>query len=346
MLRLPIARMDELFALIDGEKPLYMPLESNGLTSYEHWSPGAAARLDRLYSARPLKDFLFPQTENLALFQLKGKELRIEENRDPAEPYVVFGARACDAESMDLLDRVFLSDPADTFYQAKRQNGVIITTACAEPEEICFCTAFGIDPASPAGDVSTWLTDSFLFWESNTEKGAELTAAAASLFEEAGQQGGETVLAQQSAINAILDKLPLKNLYLDGFTGDALMEKFDAPQWKDLYEACLGCGACTFVCPTCHCYDIQDFDTGNGVRRFRCWDSCMYSDFTLMAAGNPRTSQLERFRQRFMHKLVYFPVNNEGIHACVGCGRCITKCPVSMNIVKVIKALGVKQHVR
>ena len=103
---------------------------------------------------------------------------------------------------------------------------------------------------------------------------------------------------------------------------------------------CLGCGTCTFVCPTCQCYDIRDFNTGDGVVRFRCWDSCMYSDFTKMSAGNPRLTQLERFRQRFMHKLVYFPANNNGEYGCVGCGRCLAKCPISMNIVKVAKTLA------
>ena len=105
-------------------------------------------------------------------------------------------------------------------------------------------------------------------------------------------------------------------------------------------QTCLGCGTCTFVCPTCQCYDIKDFKTNKGVQRFRCWDSCMYSDFTKMAHGNNRNSQLERFRQRFMHKLVYFPANNEGIFGCVGCGRCLSRCPISMNIVKVMKKLG------
>ena len=95
-----------------------------------------------------------------------------------------------------------------------------------------------------------------------------------------------------------------------------------------------------FVCPTCQCYDIRDFDTGHGIQRFRCWDSCMYSDFTKMAHGNSRNSQLERFRQRFMHKLVYQPMNNGGTFGCVGCGRCLSKCPINMNIVKVMKTLG------
>ena len=118
---------------------------------------------------------------------------------------------------------------------------------------------------------------------------------------------------------------------------------FNSPEWKNLSQSCLGCGTCTFVCPTCQCYDIKDFKTNTGVQRYRCWDSCMYSDFTKMSAGQPRLTQLERFRQRFMHKLVYFPTNNDGMFSCVGCGRCVSKCPISMNIVKVMKTLGGKE---
>ena len=140
-----------------------------------------------------------------------------------------------------------------------------------------------------------------------------------------------------------MEKLPLANLTTDGFGGDKTAALFDAPEWKTLSEACLGCGTCTFVCPTCQCYDVKDFDTGKGVIRFRCWDSCMYSDFTQMSAGQPRLTQVERFRQRFMHKLVYYPANNDGLFSCVGCGRCLAKCPISMNIVKVMKTMGGKE---
>ena len=138
-----------------------------------------------------------------------------------------------------------------------------------------------------------------------------------------------------------MEQLPYTHLSLDGWNGDVLMEKFEDPLWDELYKPCLACGTCTFVCPTCQCYDIKDYDTGkNGVQRYRCWDSCMYSDFTMMAHGNNRKSQKERFRQRFMHKLVYFPANNDGMYSCVGCGRCVEKCPESLNIVKVIKAFA------
>ena len=117
-----------------------------------------------------------------------------------------------------------------------------------------------------------------------------------------------------------------------------LNELFNEAEWEEMSEACLGCGTCTFVCPTCQCFDIRDIKAKEGVLRYRCWDSCMYSDFTLMAHGNSRTTQMQRFRQRFMHKLVYFPANNDGMYSCVGCGRCVDKCPASTNIVKVIKA--------
>ena len=149
---------------------------------------------------------------------------------------------------------------------------------------------------------------------------------------------------RKEEIRSILARLPLSGLSVEYFSGDRLTtglnDVFYAPQWQELYQSCIGCGTCTFICPTCQCYDIRDFDTGHGIKRFRCWDSCMYSDFTKMAHGNPRTSQLERFRQRFMHKLVYYPANNGGEYSCVGCGRCLSKCPVSMNIVKVIKSFG------
>ena len=133
----------------------------------------------------------------------------------------------------------------------------------------------------------------------------------------------------------MMKKLPLGNVSLDGISSQTLLDLFNSDKWAGLSESCIGRGTCTFVCPTCQCYDVRDFDTGNGIQRFRCWDSCMYSDFTKMAHGNIRLSQLERFRQRFMHKLVYYPQNNDGLYSCVGCGRCLAQCPINRNIIKV-----------
>lgn len=224
----------------------------------------------------------------------------------------------------------------DSYYANRREHGTIVSMACSRPAETCFCHSFGIDAAEPEGDAVCWKTEDALYIRANTEKGEKLLEKLRPMMEEADEA---PVKAQQEKTREILGKLPLNSFTTEKFGGDVLLKVFNSEQWKSLSESCLGCGTCTFVCPTCQCYDIRDFKTGSGVKRFRCWDSCMYSDFTLMASGNPRTSQLERFRQRFMHKLVYFPANNDGIYGCVGCGRCLSKCPISMNIVKVAKCL-------
>jgi ferredoxin len=219
----------------------------------------------------------------------------------------------------------------------RREAGTVISLACSKPSETCFCKAFGIDAAGECGDVSCWKAEGYLYLKANTEKGEKFLALIEDITEECDTAA---VDAEKAKIAAIMDKLPLKDLPVGAFGGNKTEEFFNRPEWDTLCEACIGCGTCTFVCPTCQCYDIKDFNTGNGVIRYRCWDSCMYSDFTKMAHGNPRVSQLERFRQRFMHKLVYYPANNNGLKGCVGCGRCLAKCPISMNIVKVAKSLA------
>lgn len=230
----------------------------------------------------------------------------------------------------------------DTYYAARRERGVLVSLACSRPETSCFCGTFGIDCAAPEGDVAAWLAGEYLYWQPRTEKGTALTGQVESLLE---PWDDAPVAAEQATIRDICRKLPLKDLSLANWGADAAQRNFDSPLWEQLYKPCLACGTCTFVCPTCQCYDIKDYDTGRGVQRYRCWDSCMYSDFTMMAHGNNRTSQMQRFRQRFMHKLAYFPANNDGMFSCVGCGRCVDKCPSRLNIAKVIKAFGQEGNV-
>ncbi len=340
MLKINREKLPELFAKISESDELYLPIKRSGKIDFFKWSEGAEVCLDELHTNRSPKDLFFPQTENLMGFKMDGKKIEIVDLRDETRDFVIFGVRACDAKSFDVLDRVFLSDPVDSYYKSRRDKGTVVTMACSAPEETCFCGVFGIDPTEPCGDAVTYLTEDGLFFEGKTEKGKTLEGKIAALFEDADTAEVE---AQKAATKEICEKLPLSGLSLDGFgSEDVLLDKFNSPEWASLSEACLGCGTCTFVCPTCQCYDIRDFDTGHGITRFRCWDSCMYSDFTKTAGGQPRKTQLERFRQRFMHKLVYYPANNDGLYSCVGCGRCVAKCPISMNIAKVIKRLGGK----
>ena len=333
MKKIALTSLDLFFEQIKKTQTLIAPVEKAGQVDFDVWSADKKLRLDILKTVKSAKDAFFPQVENMVRFHMDGKKIEIDPVEVMNEDFVIFGVRACDARSFELLDRVFLSEPTDPFYAARREHGTVVTLACNEPEENCFCSNFGIDAADPAGDVTAWIVGEELFLRANTAKGEKLIAEL--------DDADDTAIADtQKAIRAITAKLPLADLDLEGFDGEHLMEKFNDPKWAELSQACLGCGTCTFVCPTCQCYDVRDFDTGSGIQRYRCWDSCMYSDFTLMAHGTNRPTQVERFRQRFMHKLVYFPSNNEGLYSCVGCGRCLAKCPQGLNIVKVIKALG------
>lgn len=324
-----------LFQKIAEDNALYVPVNNGNQVNFANWTESAEVNLDALKTVKSPKDAFFPQSENLYTCYKDGKKITIEPEELVNQNFVVFGMKACDVKGVEVLDKVFLAEPVDTFYAARRAHGTIVAMACHEPEETCFCKVFGIDCANPVADVATWMVDGELYWKALTEKGEALTTAVDSLLTDTDEAKVEEA---KKAIHAIVEKLPYSNLSLEGWNGNALSERFDSPIWEELYKPCLACGTCTFVCPTCQCYDIKDYDTGHGIKRYRCWDSCMYSDFTMMAHGNNRTSQMQRFRQRFMHKLVYFPANNDGMYSCVGCGRCVEKCPSSLNIVKVIKA--------
>ena len=337
MKRIALDNLPQLYAAISEKQSLFLPVKTAGQTNFGLWSEEKEVDLQTLKTVKSAKDVFFPQSENLYTCYRDGKQISIVPEKLEDESFVIMGIKACDVRGIRVLDKVFLSEPVDSFYCARRKHGIIVSLACGQPEESCFCKVFGIDCAEPEGDVVTWLTDGYLYWKPVTEKGEALTALVASLLEDTDTAA---VDAQKAAIAKIVEKLPYAGLSLEGWNGEVLNEKFDSPLWEQLYKPCLACGTCTFVCPTCQCYDIKDYDTGKGIQRYRCWDSCMYSDFTMMAHGNNRTSQLQRFRQRFMHKLVYFPAKNDGMYSCVGCGRCIEKCPMNLNIVKVIKALG------
>ena len=336
-----LSNSDALFKAISDIATLYIPVDlEKGRVAYKKYADGLVMS-DALKTDRSAKDFFFPQTQTLMEFKTDGKNIEVIDNRSESEDFVVFGVRGCDVKSLEVLDKVFLAEPVDSYYKTRREHGVIVSMACNKPTETCFCGTFGVDASAPAGDILCYKTDDAFYLEGQTEKGKALLAKLDGVTESA----DDGVVEQEKAkIKAILNKLPLKDLKADAFGADKTKEYFDNPAWKTLSESCLGCGTCTFVCPTCQCYDIKDFKTKSGVERFRCWDSCMYSDFTKMSAGQPRLTQMERFRQRFMHKLVYFPTNNDGMFSCVGCGRCIAKCPISMNIVKVMKTLGGKEN--
>ena len=334
--QLPVSSLSALFDRVAEKQTLYIPTDKDGHAVFAPYESGMQLT-KKLNTDRSAKDFFFPQTENLYDIKMKGKQLTVEDTREECEDFTVFGVKGCDARSFAILDKVFLSDPVDTYYKNRREHGTIVSLACNRPEETCFCRAFGIDAGDPEGDATAWRIGDEMIFAARTEKGEAFLSSVKDLLTET---DGTMVESLKKAVAYIMDQLPLGNTSFEGMKQTDLMTHFKNEKWAGLSESCLGCGTCTFVCPTCQCYDIKDFDTGHGIRRFRCWDSCMYSDFTKMSAGQPRLTQLQRFRQRFMHKLVYYPANNDGLFMCVGCGRCLARCPISMNIVKVMKKLG------
>lgn len=342
----------KLYAALQNIGTLLLPCKNkSGHADFAPYCEDAEVALDAPLTNRSVKDVFFPQVENLLTFKTSGKELALEQNIPPAGTTIVMGVRACDARSFKILDKVFLKAPVDTYYKTRREQCVLIGLGCNAPEETCFCHAFGIDAGAPETDVQTWLVGEELCWQAVTAKGEELTAklVEGGVLVEAEAASAKAVSEQKEQTQKILGVLPLHDFKVnDELTKDEL-KVFNSKIWEQMAAGCLSCCTCTYVCPTCHCYDIRDYqETEERTQRYRCWDSCMAKDFTLMAHGSPRKTKVERFRQRYMHKLVYFPENNEGEYACVGCGRCLQKCPVQLNIVKVAKALEkaeVKQDV-
>ena len=337
MIKIKRENLGEFFGVIDQKMPLFLPVRKAGELNYGRYGEGDFD-LDTLKTVKSAKDFFFPQSETMMKFRKEGKTIDIIDVREEKDPFVIFGVRGCDFKAFSILDNVFLQEPVDTFYKARRDAAIICTLACGKPEESCFCSVFGVDPADPKGDVTCYIDEKYLYLRANTEKGEKLL----SLYNSAEASDEKEVAGQQKTTREIVKKLPFTNLDLSRFKEENLKELFALDDWNKLSEACLGCGTCTFVCPTCQCFDIRECKTHQGVIRYRCWDSCMYSDFTQMAAANPRTTQMQRFRQRFMHKLVYYPAQYGGTFSCVGCGRCVNKCPQHLNIVKVIKKIGGK----
>jgi sulfhydrogenase subunit beta (sulfur reductase) len=276
---------------------------------------------------------LFPQRETLFGYRAEKGKVELKVPRAKEKGQVLFGIRPCDARGLLLLDRVFGGDCSDPYYEEKRAKTLVVSLGCVHPNPTCFCRSTGGGPCSPEGSDLFFLDlgDRFLV-EAVTDKGAALLEEAA--FEDA----DEAVLALGEKIKTET-WASMKPPALKKNLKERLNQLFDDPAWRDLAETCLGCGICTYLCPTCHCFDLCDEGAGLGGERIRVWDSCQFPLFTQQASGfNPRPTVKERFRQRIMHKFSYLP-ETQGMLGCVGCGRCITECPVNLDIREVITSL-------
>ena len=322
---------DKFGGFIDllSKRKLYVPQMAGETLRFAPVDSKDEASLVFSNTAVPPKSVLFPQTETLYEYEAGGTEMKIPEG---PEEKVLLGVRPCDARALTIVDKLFSWDIDDPYYLKKRETTTIIGLACQEPGINCFCTSVGGGPASTEGMdlLLTDLGEGYLL-QPLTEKGEKLCQDAGELLVDAA--GDDTQAADkfhQEAAEKIVRKINVDDI------PQKLEELWESPLWKRVSDACLGCGACTFLCPTCHCFDIQDEMEGFEGRRCRIWDSCMFKEYTLHTSGhNPRPTRRERTRNRVNHKYSYF-VKNFGTIACVGCGRCINNCPVNIDILDIL----------
>ena len=285
------------------------------------------------------KGLFFPQTE--CMFEFKNNPraedgLILKEVPPLEKNRVIFNIRPCDARAFSILDKVFMKDEdsLDVYWKDKRDKTTLIGLACNNPAATCFCTQVGSSPFGEQGlDVLMIdLGDKFLL-KPITNKGKDILDG----FDDASDEDVKKIdELKQNAENKIKTKLSMDNIL-----SREILEVYEHPYWDRLYETCLNCGACTFYCPTCHCFDIQDETKGEYGRRVRNWDTCMSWLFTQHASGhNPRGTKKHRVRQRFMHKFKYMPFKLDGDIGCVGCGRCILVCPVNIDVRDVVNNLN------
>ncbi|HID08245.1 MAG TPA: 4Fe-4S ferredoxin [Armatimonadetes bacterium] len=312
------------------------PVEEDEMFVFREIDTPDEIRWDYTQSRWAPKEFLFPRTEPLFCFRFNGDDVQLIDVESDARETVLLAVRPCDAAGFDALAKVFLTDYEDPFFATRREHTIIVALACTQPMPTCFCTAVGLSPASTDGvDLLLCPVDGRYLLRAITEKGERLIQIASELFEPA----DDAVQARAQEVQAHAEaQLPprgkLENI------ADVLMNKFESELWEELSRRCLSCGACTYVCPSCSCFDVADEGNVWGGCRYRNWDSCGFAMFTLHASGhNPRPTQMHRCRQRVMHKFSYFPARF-GRNMCVGCGRCIQVCPVGMDIYQIAEAMS------
>ncbi len=255
-----------------------------------------------------------------------------EAETTPTPPLAFVGVRACELAAILVQDRVFLGGSfVDTAYRARREAAFLIAIHCGAPSGTCFCASLGTGPRAPAGfDLA--LTEILerehhvFVCEVGTERGAAVAEALP--HRPAGPtdlQAAHEVTERASArMGRVLETENLQEI---------LYKRYEDPQWDEVARRCLGCANCTMVCPTCFCATVEDETdlTGASTERRRVWDSCFSQEFSYVHGGSVRTSAGARYRQWITHKLATWH-EQFGTSGCVGCGRCITWCPVGIDI--------------
>ena len=274
------------------------------------------------------KEFYMPRDDRLG-DETAGPDFEPEDWSDKKRLFL--GVRSCDIEGIKLYDDVFLEeDYIDPFYESRRENSLLVGYSCMEPSKQSFCHEVEVDPVDNA-EVPVYILKEedtyYLRINAESEELEEEFLKAASDLPDAEKDWSSLTSRRR-------EELPSGGEFsLDQDLPYPEEEAFDAVNWEKPTASCLGCGVCTFYCPTCFCFKFF----WEGLEKNRAWDSCMFSLFTLHASGhNPREDQDQRWRQRLLHKFSYHPQHFDGNPGCVGCGRCVVNCPVNLDIRRVL----------
>ena len=285
------------------------------------------------------KRFLHPPIQRLWQARREGDEFTVVEDEAAAEPLAFIGVRACELRAIAIQDRVFLGGQyLDTPYKVRREHAFIVAVNCGQAGGTCFCVSMDAGPKVETGfDLAlTELVENghqLFVLEVGSAAGADLVSEFSTRpATEAEIAAAEQVTARTSGqMRRSLDTSGLKEL---------LQANPNHPRWDEVAERCLTCGNCTNVCPTCFCTSIEDTTdlAGATAERVRRWDSCFTLDFSYIHGGSVRNSPRSRYRQWMTHKLAHW-IDQFGSSGCVGCGRCITWCPVGIDITQEAAAI-------
>lgn len=312
-------------AELSKEFELIGPKETPGKgVFYENIVEAKNLRFDGGFAIEPIKKFFLNPTECLAKETLTSNSVDLKTPVLSEKKRIVIGITPCEAKGLTLLDKVFDSEYKDIFFINNRKRTVVVGLSCDKPDDKCFCTSMNGSPIENTGtDAMLYTFENGFIIDIISDKGKELFGAI-----------GENINADKLKIWAT-DKEKRKSSVKKKINvpkPETLDLTFESEYWVKASQSCLSCGICTYLCPTCHCFDLVD----EARKKLRCYDSCAFKDFTLEASGeNPRKNKKDRYRQRAFHKFNYFR-KNFGENLCVGCGRCIRFCPVKINIADII----------
>ena len=320
------------------EFTVFVPSRESGIATMSRWDGKDTSFLDwyRNTVVPPKANFL-PNMEKMFSFQKDKEGYHLELPPSDEQKQLIFGIRPCDARALKILDMPFEDAYKDPYYLSKRKKAILVGLGCTNPYDSCFCTSLGISPGE-SKDVDLMLTDigdEFLI-EEVTDKGKELMAMAGGMAEATQADEAKAKEARELAYSKVTRKIDTESIK------EKLLPAFDNQDyWEKVAAKCISCGICTFLCPTCYCFDINDQLVKKQGARFRNWDSCAFPVYTKMPMENPRQEKWRRVRQKVYHKYAFYPMNF-GVIACTGCGRCIRLCPVNWDITQVLDSVPAK----